>query len=96
MLCFSLPGGLAPASVQMVTPPRLRARVSAVYLFCTALIGTGFGPTVVAAVTDYVFRSDAALGRSLSVVALVVTPISVVALVALLRPFRARVVALSS
>ncbi len=96
MFCFSLPGGLAPASVQMVTPSRLRARVSAVYLFCTALIGTGFGPTVVAAVTDYVFRRDSALGQSLSVVAAVVTPISVFALVALLRPFRAQAAAMST
>ena len=91
MFCFSLPGGLAPASVQMVTPPRLRARVSAVYLFCTSLIGGGFGPTVVAAVTDYVFRNESALGYSLSVVAAVVTPISVLALVSLLRPFRSTV-----
>lgn len=95
MFCFSLPGGLAPASVQMVTPPRLRARVSAVYLFCTALIGVGFGPTVVAAVTDFVFRNDAALGHSLSVVAAVVTPISVFALIALLKPFRERVAAMA-
>jgi MFS family permease len=91
IFCFSVPGGLAPASVQMVTPPALRARVSAVYLFCTSLIGGGLGPTVVAAVTDYVFRDEAALGRSLSVVAAVVTPISVVALVSLVRPFRSTI-----
>ena len=91
MFCFSLPGGLAPASVQMVTPPHLRARVSAVYLFFTAFIGTGLGPTAVAAVTDFVFRSDAALGYSLSLVAAVVTPISVAALISLLKPFRASV-----
>jgi len=91
IFCFSIPGGLAPASVQMMTPPPLRARVSAVYLFCTSLIGGGLGPTVVAGVTDYVFRNEAALGLSLSVVALVVAPISVLALVSLLRPFRATV-----
>lgn len=95
MFCFSLPGGLAPASVQMVTPPRLRARVSAVYLFFTGLIGSGFGPTVVAAVTDFGFRDEAALGDSLSVVAAVVTPISVIALFSVLKPFRSTVEAMS-
>jgi MFS family permease len=94
IFCFSVPGGLAPASVQMVTPPELRARVSAVYLFCTSLIGGGLGPTVVATITDYVFADEAALGRSLSVVAAVVVPISVAALAYLLRPFRARILAL--
>jgi MFS family permease len=96
IFCFSVPGGLAPASVQMVTPQRLRARVSAVYLFCTALLGGGLGPTVVAAVTDYVFRNEAALGLSISAVAAVVTPISVLALVLLLRPFRQAVARLTS
>jgi MFS family permease len=96
IFCFSVPGGLAPASVQMVTPPGLRARVSAVYLFCTSLIGGGLGPTAVAWVTDYVYADEAALGRSLCVVAVVVVPASVLALASVLRPFRVRVVELAT
>lgn len=88
MFCFSLPGGLAPASLQMITPGHLRARVSAVYLFFTTLIGTGCGPTVVALFTDHVFHDDAMLGRSLTVVALGVAPLGLLLILATLKPFR--------
>jgi hypothetical protein len=39
-----------------------------VYLFVLNLVGLGLGPTAVAVLTDYVFRADAAVGRSLAIV----------------------------
>jgi len=88
IFCFGVPGGLAPASIQMITPSHLRARVSAVYLFCTTFIGTGLGPTVVALLTDRIFRDEGFLGRSLTTEAIVIAPIGLGLMVATLRPFR--------
>jgi MFS family permease len=58
--------GTASAALQIATPPRLRGRVSAMYLFVYQMIGLGLGPTVVAAFTDYVFRDDALVGYSMA------------------------------
>lgn len=58
--------GTATAALQIATPPRLRGRVSAMYLFVYQMIGLGLGPTVVAAFTDYVFKDDALVGYSMA------------------------------
>jgi MFS family permease len=73
---LTLPTAVAPTALQLVTPPTMRARMSAIYLFCTNLIGTGAGPYVVGLTTDHVFGTDAALKLSLSVVAGLVCPLA--------------------
>jgi MFS family permease len=67
----AFPYGAAAAAVQELTPNRMRAQVSALYLFVVNILGLGLGPTAVALLTDYVFRDDAAVRYSLSVVILV-------------------------
>jgi MFS family permease len=60
--------GAAPAAVQLMTPGPMRAVASAIYLFFLNLVGMGLGPLLTAAVTDYVFADDLAVGKSLAVV----------------------------
>jgi MFS family permease len=69
MFFVSLALGSAVAALQMVTPNRMRAVVSASYLFVNNLLGIGLGPLCTALVTDYVFRDELALPKSLAVVA---------------------------
>lgn len=86
---FSMPFGVAPAGLQEIVPPAMRAQASAVYLFILNMLGLGFGPTAVALVTDYVFRNDLAVGRSLLLVC-TLAPLLAAALLGLgLKPFRA-------
>ncbi len=59
---------IVPAAIQLTTAARLRARVTALMLFVLNLLGLGLGPTVVALVTDYVFRDPKAVGSSVAVV----------------------------
>jgi MFS family permease len=70
--CFliGIPTGLGPAAINAITPNQYRGQAIAIYLFFTALIGLGIGPTAVALITDYVFQSDIAVGRSLGLVLL--------------------------
>jgi MFS family permease len=84
---LTLPTAVAPAALQLVTPPRMRGQISATYLLCTNLIGTGAGPYVVGLTTDRVFGSDAGLKLSLSAVAGVVCPLTVLVLLAGSRAF---------
>lgn len=64
----SAPFGVAAAAVQELVPDRMRAQASALYLFVVSIVGLTAGPTAVALATDYVFRDDAALRYSLSLV----------------------------
>jgi MFS family permease len=86
-LFLTLPTAVAPTALQLVTPPSMRARMSAIYLLCTNLIGTGAGPYVVGKTTDRVFGNDAALNLSLSLVAGVICPLAALALFAGRRAF---------
>ena len=62
------------AALQLITPNRMRAQVSALLLFMTNLFGLALGPSVVAAFTDFLFADDASLRYSLSMLAAIVCP----------------------
>jgi MFS family permease len=85
--------GAGAAALTVLTPGPMRAQASAIYLLFVNLIGIGLGPLITALLTDYVFASDLAVGRSVAVVA-AVSPAVAAALFAWgLRPFRASVAA---
>jgi len=80
--------GAAAAAIQEVTPVPMRAQVSALYLFTVNLVGLGIGSTFVAALTDYVFKSDAAIRESLLVVTVVGLVLAALVFLLALSPFR--------
>jgi MFS family permease len=65
---MSMPFGVAPAAIQQMMPNTMRAQASALYLFVINLIGMGLGPTLVATLTEDVFRDKNAVHHSLLVV----------------------------
>jgi len=65
---MSAPFGVAPAAIQQMMPNTMRAQATAFYLFVINLIGIGLGPTLVAMLTDDVFRDKKAVHLSLLVV----------------------------
>ncbi len=68
--------GVSLAAIQLITPNHMRAQAGAVLLFLTNLIGLGLGPSVVAALTDFVFADPASLPYSLSLVAVLFCPLA--------------------
>jgi MFS family permease len=60
----------------LIAPPTIRARMLAFFLFVFTILGLGAGPAIVAALTQYVFASEAALGQSLAVVVISCTIIA--------------------
>lgn len=64
--CFCF--GPAVVAIQLSTPPGLRARVSAVYLFAMNLAGIGVGGTVIAAVSDHILKDEARIGDAMALV----------------------------
>jgi hypothetical protein len=61
--------GDAAAGMQWLTPPTVRAQVSALFLFVNNLVGIGGGPVAVALLTDRVYGVPQSVGTSLAIVA---------------------------
>jgi MFS family permease len=59
---------LSYAAVQDISPSPLRGRMLALVQFATLAFGYGSGPSLVAFVTDYVFKDPQAIGWSLLIV----------------------------
>jgi MFS family permease len=82
--------GGAAAALQQITPNRMRAVISALYLFSINLIGIGFAPTAAALLTDYVFGYEEAVKYSISITAGIASILAVITLWLGLKPFRTR------
>lgn len=84
----SFPFGAASAALQLVTPNRLRARVSALYLLVINLTGIGFGATAASLISDYLLHDDKRIGDGVSAVAAVAAPLAAIALWRAMRHYR--------
>ena len=74
------PVGLTAAAVQIVTPNRMRAQITAIYFLIVAMIGSGIGPLTVALTTDYLYGEDMAVGKSIALICGVLLPIGILSL----------------
>lgn len=79
--------GAAPTGLQLVTPNHYRAQVAAVFLLLLNLIATGCAPLLTAMATDYVFRSDLAVGSSITLVCGFATIIAAAIFLLGLKPY---------
>jgi MFS family permease len=92
-LFFSLllPGAAGPAGLQLVTPPLLRGRLSALFMMVINLMGLGLGPLSVGVFTDQVFHNPLAVGLSLCLLTVLVMPLAIVVFGVARKPFAASV-----
>ena len=67
------------SAAQVITPPLLRGRITALVSIPLALIGS-LGPMSVGLLTDHVFRDEAKLGWSLAVVMATMLPLAIICL----------------
>jgi hypothetical protein len=72
------PSGIAGGVIHLMVPNEMRGQAVALYFLAANLIGLGLGPTVVAAITDYVFKNDAALNKSLALTSVTLIPIAAI------------------
>jgi MFS family permease len=90
---LAMPQGLPAAALQVITPNPLRAQMTALYFLVGNLIANGFGPTLYALVTDFVFQDPAMLRYSLAWVSAFVLPLGALFSFLALKPYRASVAA---
>lgn len=94
MLCpftfaCSMPYGGAAAALQEITPNRMRGQVSALFLLGLNLFGIGLGPTIVALLTQELFKDDQQVGSSIMLLVLFTAPLSIFLLNKARAPYRA-------
>jgi MFS family permease len=75
------------AAIQLITPNEMRATVSALYLLTISVVGTGFGPLVIALTTDYGFGDEASLRYSMALVAGALAPGGALLMYLAMRPY---------
>jgi MFS family permease len=85
---LAFPQGLPAAALQVITPNPLRAQMTALYFLVGNLIALGFGPTLVALVTDFGFADPMKLRYSMALVSATVIPLGVLLSFLALRPYR--------
>jgi MFS family permease len=69
IFALSISQSAAPALIQAIVPNRMRGQAIASYLLLAGLLGIGLGPTLVALMTDFVFKDNGALHYSMAVTA---------------------------
>lgn len=65
---YSFPQAMSASALQVATPNRMRGVVTSIYTFILSGFGLGVAPTLVALLTDYVFRDPNRVNESLAIV----------------------------
>lgn len=86
---LAFPQGLPAAALQVITPNPLRAQMTALYFLVGNLVALGFGPTLVALITDYGFGDPMKLRYSMAVVSATMIPLGALLAYLSLKPYRA-------
>jgi MFS family permease len=74
--------GVGTVALQFITPNEYRARTTALYFFVVNLTGLGFGPMLMALLTDHLFADDGALRYSIALVTGIALPLAAIVLTA--------------
>lgn len=85
---LAMPAGSCYAAAQMVLPNQVRGQAMALILLIANFGGLTLGPLLPGLLNDYLFVSDAALGRSLAITLALTTLSATVVFNATRRPYR--------
>jgi len=75
------------SAMQIITPNEMRAQVNAIYMITISVLGNGLGPSVVAFMTDHIFRAESELRYAMVTLAAICTPISLICLIMTVKPY---------
>lgn len=89
-------GGLQAATVQALTPNRMRGQVGALYLTIANMVGLGLAPTGTAYMTEHLFGGPGEVGKSLALTTAISLSFAVVLLTLARKPAGRRIEALAA
>jgi MFS family permease len=76
LLTLSALPALAFAALNITTPNELRGTGGALFTLLTGTLGAGMGPVLIAAVSDYVFKDEKAIGLAMATVIAICLPLA--------------------
>ena len=85
---MAVPSGLIMTTLQAISPNELRGQMVAFYLISVSFLSYTFAPSLPAVISDYVFQSELALGKSISLLAVTNYTIAAVCLGWSLKQYR--------
>ncbi|MBM4203514.1 MAG: MFS transporter [Gammaproteobacteria bacterium] len=85
---MAMPSGLMMTTLQAIAPNELRGQMVAFYLLAVNFLSYTFAPSLPAVLSDYVFESELALGKSISLLAVINYSVAIVCLAACLPAYR--------
>lgn len=89
IFCLTLAIGSGPATLQEVTPNRMRGMQHALAVLTVNLVGLGLGPTLIALITDYGLQDERKVGLALAIGAPLMLAVSVLIGLVALKPYAA-------
>lgn len=87
MFVGSWGGAPMNAALQSITPNQMRGQVTALFLLVFNVIGYGLGPSIIAVLTDFVFHSEAQIGRSIAATVAILAPLGISMIWLSLKPY---------
>jgi MFS family permease len=88
MFVISMQQALSPVALQSITPNEMRAQIISLFILVASFSSISFGASSVAVMTDYVFKGDEHINRSLAAVSGVTMTAAAVFLMLSAKPFR--------
>ncbi len=85
---MAMPPGLMMTTLQSIAPNELRGQMVAFYLIAVNFLAYTFAPSLPAVLSDFVFQSELALGKAISLLAVINYVIAIVCLALSLKPYR--------
>jgi len=85
---MAMPSGLMMTTLQAIAPNELRGQMVAFYLLAVNFLSYTFAPSLPAVLSDFVFESELALGKSISLLAVINYSVAIVCLAACLPAYR--------
>jgi MFS family permease len=79
---------LAIVGIQVTVPNQLRGQFTAIFSLCANFLGIGLGPSIIALLTDYVYRDESRLHHSIATVAAIMIPLGILVFAIGLKHFR--------
>ena len=85
---MAMPSGLIMTTIQLISPNELRGQMIAFYLIAVNFIAYSVAPSLPAVLGDFLFESELALGKSISILAVINYSVAAICLGLCLKYFR--------
>jgi MFS family permease len=87
VMAIGFTGASLNAALQIITPGEMRGQVNALSLFLFSVVGNGLSPSIVALITDFVFRDESQLRYAILTVSAIILPTSLLVFWLGIKPY---------